>query len=141
MGVLDRIWTGQYRLGPDGRRLPLERPARLADFPELKASEWWEVDTRTPLARKLRRYYPWVTPVTGPDGALIDVLLQHRELREAARACQQQARAVHIRRIDRDIFQLRGSVDHFQAQLFHDLVQRNTELRHRNVLLYPIGFQ
>ena len=55
-------------------------------------------------------------------------------------ACQQQARAVHIRRIDRDIFQLRGSVDHFQAQLFHDLVQRNTELRHRNVLLYPIGF-
>ena len=56
------------------------------------------MDTRTPLARKLRRYYPWVTPVTGPDGALIDVLLQHRELREAARACQQQARALEAGR-------------------------------------------
>ena len=35
MGVLDYLWYGEYRTGPGGVRMPLERPARLKDLPEL----------------------------------------------------------------------------------------------------------
>lgn len=72
MGVLDRLWTGQYARGPDGTRVPLERPARLTDVDDPEV--WWEVPASSPLARKLRLHYPWLRPEVGEDGRLTDVV-------------------------------------------------------------------
>lgn len=74
MGVLDRIWTGQHTTGPDGRKIPLDRPAVLSDVEN--PEEWWEIPGTGPLARTVRMYYPWIIPQSGPDGVLAGVQVQ-----------------------------------------------------------------
>ena len=73
MGVLDYIWTGHYRDTPDGGRIPVMRQVRLTDFPELNPDEWWELPENHPLAMRILRQYPWLTPVVGAEGELLDV--------------------------------------------------------------------
>jgi len=83
MGVLDYIWTGKHTHGPDGTMVPVERPAVLADVDDPEG--WWEIPSRSALAKKIRLYYPLLRPVTGPDGQLVDVvILRPEEGQEAA---------------------------------------------------------
>lgn len=72
MGVLDRIWDGQYTRGPDGTLNPVERQAVLSDVdvPE----DWWEIPSRSPLARRIRLHYPFLSPVVDEEGTLVDVI-------------------------------------------------------------------
>ena len=92
MGVLEYIWTGQFRRGADGLSEPVNRPAKLAELPELDPAQWWELSGSHPLARKILKHYPWLTPVVGEQGELLDVEVvpdaaqQARLMRETARS-------------------------------------------------------
>lgn len=66
MGVLDRIWTGRHSQGPDGVLTPVDRPAALSDVEDPEA--WWEIPSQGTLARKIRRYYPLLSPVVDGEG-------------------------------------------------------------------------
>lgn len=81
MGILDRIWTGQHTRGPDGILNPVERPARPSDVDD--PEEWWEIPSSGTLAKKIRRYYPWITPEIGQDGKLVDVQIQRDTPKQA----------------------------------------------------------
>ena len=84
MGVLDRIWEGQYARGPDGTQIPVDRPAALSDVEDPEA--WWEIPSQGALARKVRRYYPLLRPVVDKEGGLVEVVpLCPDEDQEAAR--------------------------------------------------------
>ena len=72
MGVLDRIWEGQYARGPDGTQIPVDRPAALSDVEDPEA--WWEIPSQGALARKVRRYYPLLRPVVDKEGGLVEVV-------------------------------------------------------------------
>lgn len=72
MGVLDRIWEGQYARGPDGTQIPVDRPAALSDVEDPEA--WWEIPSQGALARKVRRYYPLLRPVADEEGGLVEVV-------------------------------------------------------------------
>ena len=88
MGVLDTFWTGENHLDPKSRlQLPVEREYTFRTAPELSPEEWWEVPRSSKLGKKLRMYYPWVTPVVDEAGELTDV-----ELPETARSQEQAAR-------------------------------------------------
>ena len=77
MGVLDTFWTGETRLDPkSGLQVPVEREYTFRSAPELSLAEWWEVPRSSKLGRKLRLYYPWVTPIVDEAGELTDVELQ-----------------------------------------------------------------
>lgn len=77
MGVLDTYWTGSYRLEVStGMQVPVEREYTYKSAPELSAAEWWEVPRNSKLGKKLRMYYPWITPVVDEAGELVDVELQ-----------------------------------------------------------------
>lgn len=77
MGVLDTFWTGSYRLDPStGLQIPVEQEYTYKNAPELNPAEWWEVPRNSKLGKKLRMYYPWVTPVVDEAGELTDVELQ-----------------------------------------------------------------
>ena len=73
LGVLEQVWRGAYRQGPDGRREPAYHAVTLSDYPDVDPEDWWEIPNQSALARKLRRYAPWAEAITGPDGALIDI--------------------------------------------------------------------
>lgn len=73
MGVLEYIWTGQYRRDGTGTKVPVERLAKLADLPELDPADWWEIPGDTTLAKRLRIYYPDVEAIVSPSGELVDV--------------------------------------------------------------------
>ena len=70
MGVLDRIWEGQYARGPDGTQIPVDRPAALSDVEDPEA--WWEIPSQGALARKIRRYYLLLRPVVDGEGRLVE---------------------------------------------------------------------
>ena len=44
--------------------------------PELSPEEWWEVPMSSKLGKKIRMYYPWITPVVDEAGKLTDVEIQ-----------------------------------------------------------------
>lgn len=97
MGVLDTYWTGAYRTVPGSLiREPVYREYSFTAAPELNPSEWWELPRSSRLGRKVRLYYPWITPVVDEAGALTDVEI-HRESpdgqREAQKAVLQQEAA------------------------------------------------
>lgn len=71
MGVLDRIWTGEYRRGPSGLPEPADRPATLDDVEE--PGDWWEVSSIGPMAKVIRMYYPWMVPRVDGAGNLVGV--------------------------------------------------------------------
>ena len=76
MGVLDTFWTGETRLDPkSGLQVPVEREYTFRTAPELSPEEWWEVPRGSKLGKKLRMYYPWVTPVVDEASELTDVEL------------------------------------------------------------------
>lgn len=93
MGVLDRVWIGEYRHGQDGGIYPYFRSARLRDFPALAPGEWWELPANGPLVRKVRRYYPDILPVTDDAGGLVDVVLPKRETAEDGAAARREEAA------------------------------------------------
>ena len=72
MGVLDRIWTGRHSRGPDGVLTPVDRPAALSDVEDPEA--WWEIPSQGTLARKIRRYYPLLSPVVDGEGRLVEAV-------------------------------------------------------------------
>ena len=77
MGVLDTFWTGENHLDPkSGLQVPVEREYTFRTAPELSPEEWWEVSRGSKLGKKLRMYYPWVTPVVDEAGELTDVEIQ-----------------------------------------------------------------
>ena len=93
MGVLDTYWTGAYRLDPkSGVQVPVEQEYTLQTIPELSPEEWWEVPRNSKLWKKLRMYYPWVTPVVDEAGELTDV-----ELPETAQSKEQAARKAALK--------------------------------------------
>ena len=68
MGVLDTFWTGENHLDTkSGLQVPVEREYTFRTAPELSPEEWWEVSRGSKLGKKLRMYYPWVTPVVDED--------------------------------------------------------------------------
>lgn len=87
MGVLDRIWTGQHTRDPDGILSPTEQPASLSDVDD--PEDWWEIPSRSSLARRIRLHYPFLRPVADEEGNLVDVILlcpeEHQEAAETAR--------------------------------------------------------
>lgn len=92
MGVLDLYWTGETRLDPaSGVHVPVEREYTFRTAPELPPEEWWEVSHGSKLGKKLRTYYPWVTPVVDEAGELTDVELQ-REAPDGEQQAQLAAR-------------------------------------------------
>lgn len=116
MGVLRDVWTGAFRRTMAGGLEPVMCPVRLADLPDLDANAWWEVPAASPLGRKALRYYPWMEPVSGPDGALLDVIptadalaleeasreavrLEQLRKEAAARGYRQNARSLRPRNI------------------------------------------
>ena len=77
MGVLDTFWTGENHLDPkSGLQVPVEREYTFRTAPDLSPEEWWEVSRGSKLGKKLRMYYPWVTPVVDEAGELTDVEIQ-----------------------------------------------------------------
>ena len=93
MGVLDTYWTGAYRLDPkSGVQVPVEQEYTLQTIPEFSPEEWWEVPRGSKLGKKLRMYYPWVTPVVDEAGELTDV-----ELPETAQSKEQAARKTALK--------------------------------------------
>ena len=75
--MLDTYWTGAFRLDPStGLQIPVEQEYSFCTAPELSLAEWWEVPRSSKLGRKLRLYYPWVTPIVDEAGELTDVELQ-----------------------------------------------------------------
>lgn len=88
MGVLDTFWTGKTRLDPkSGHQVPVEQEYTFRTAPKLSPEEWWEVPRLSKLGKKLRMYYPWITPVVNAAGELTDV-----ELPETAQSQEQAAR-------------------------------------------------
>lgn len=59
---------------PRGREWVERRRLTLSQFPELDPEEWWEVPDRSPLGRKLLRWYPYFTPVLSERGELTDII-------------------------------------------------------------------
>ena len=93
MGVLDTYWTGAYRLDPkSGVQVPVEQEYTLQTIPEFSPEEWWEVPRGSKLGKKLRMYYPWVTPVVDESGELTDV-----ELPETAHSQERAARKTALK--------------------------------------------
>ena len=93
MGVLDTYWTGAYRLDPkSGVQVSVEQEYTLQTIPEFSPEEWWEVPRGSKLGKKLRMYYPWVTPVVDEAGELTDV-----ELPETAQSKEQAARKTALK--------------------------------------------
>lgn len=93
MGVLDTYWTGAYRLDPAlGVQVPVEQEYTFRTAPELSPEEWWEVSRGSKLGKKLRMYYPWITPVVDEAGELKDV-----ELPETAQSQERAARKASLK--------------------------------------------
>ena len=77
MGVLNTYWTGAHRIVPGSiAPEPVMREYTFQSAPDLGPEEWWEVPAASALGRKIRMYYPWITPVVDEAGALTDVELQ-----------------------------------------------------------------
>ena len=94
MGVLDTYWTGKTRLDPStGAQVPVEQEYTGRTAPELSPADWWEVPRNSKLGKKLRMYYPWVTPVTDEAGELVDV-----ELPETDQSQEQAARKTALKK-------------------------------------------
>ena len=99
MGVLTWMWTGKHRR-EKGSSLPAMRQYRLSDLPQEDWDNWWEVPTNSPLAQKIRAHYPWLEPVLGPEGELLDVNITvndqeaERERQQARQRAAQQEEAV-----------------------------------------------
>ena len=110
MGVLTWMWTGQHRRMANGSTLPAMRQYRLSDLPREDWDNWWELPTNSPLGRKILQYYPWLEPVLGPEGELLDVNITAND-QEAERERQQaRQRAVQQEEAVRRGYRRRASV-------------------------------
>ena len=110
MGVLTWTWTGQHRRMADGSAQPAMRQYCFSDLPREEWDAWWEIPTNSPLGQKIRKYYPWVEPVPGPGGQLVDVIITADD-REAEQTRQQeQRRAAQQEEAARRGYRQRGKV-------------------------------
>ena len=91
LGVLDYYWSGRYAKSLDGQQLPLMVEYTL-DGSGLSPDEWWYVPSRSPLAARIRWSYPWMDPVLGEDGELLDVLPWPRWMRSGEPPPEEQPR-------------------------------------------------
>lgn len=73
MGVLERIWTGDYQKNSKGDLMPINRAAKLSDVDA--PDDWWEIPDGTPLSKTIHIYYPWIIPEVDSEGMLIGVKL------------------------------------------------------------------
>ena len=77
MGVLQTYWTGAHRVVPGSAvPEPVMKEYTFRAAPELSPEEWWEVPMSSKLGKKIRMYYPWITPVVDEAGELTDVEIQ-----------------------------------------------------------------
>ena len=110
MGILTWMWTGGHRRMADGTTGLVMREYRFSDLPREDWENWWEIPTNSPLGRKIRQYYPWLEPVLGADGELLDVDITADD-REAERERQQiQQRAARQEEAVRRGYRKRGMV-------------------------------
>lgn len=75
-GVLQWIWTGDYMYDNHGKyrkEIPIEHEATLEDIPEEERDEYFVVDAKSSLGKKLTLYYPDVIPIYDDDDNLVDV--------------------------------------------------------------------
>lgn len=75
-GVLQWIWTGDYTYDNHGayrKEIPIEHEATLEDIPEEERDEYFVIDAKSSLGKKLTLYYPDVIPIYDDDGNLVDV--------------------------------------------------------------------
>ena len=108
MGVLDRIWTGQHTRGQDGTQIPADRPAVPADVDD--PAEWWEIPSRSSLARQIRLYYPFLSPVVDESGHLVDVVLLHSKEDQEAAEKAREAKAARTQEAARRGYRRAGRV-------------------------------
>lgn len=108
MGVLDRIWTGQHTRGPDGILNPVERPAVPSDVDN--PEDWWEIPSRSSLARRIRLYYPFLRPVVDEEGNLVDVVLLYSEERQEASERARETKAAKVQEATRRGYRKAGRV-------------------------------
>ena len=80
MGVVDRIWTGQYtilkRNGP-AIKVPkyVEATFTTCNISVIERDKWWYVPSNSTLAKKILKVYPDCRPVTNDDDELIDITI------------------------------------------------------------------
>lgn len=108
MGVLDRIWTGQHTRGPDGILNPVERLAVPSDVDN--PEDWWEIPSRSSLARRIRLYYPLLRPVVDEEGNLVDVVLLYSEERQEASERARETKAAKVQEAARRGYRKAGRV-------------------------------
>ena len=108
MGVLDRLWTGRHTLGPDGRQVPVELPAVLADVDD--PTEWWEIPSQSLLARKIRQYYPLLRPVMDENGGLVEAVPLCSEADQEAAEKVRETKAARIQEAARRGYRNAGRV-------------------------------
>lgn len=72
MGIIDRVWTGDYMTDQNGVRIPIERKVILDDVDS--PDDWWEVSTDSSLGKRIKKFYPFITPIVDNDGNLVDVV-------------------------------------------------------------------
>lgn len=108
MGVLDRIWTGQHTRGPDGILNPVERLAVPSDVDN--PEDWWEIPSRSSLARRIRLYYPFLRPVVDEEGNLVDVVLLYSEERQEASERARKTKAAKVQEAARRGYRKAGRV-------------------------------
>lgn len=71
MGVLDSFWTGRYELRKDGSLRPIERNFTLSDVDN--PEEWWELSSKSKLAKRIKMLYPFIEPIVDDNGQLVDI--------------------------------------------------------------------
>lgn len=108
MGVLDRLWTGQYTRTPDGAASPLERPAALSDVED--PENWWEIPSRSSLAGRIRLHYPFLRPVTDAEGQLVDVVALGSEAGQEAAERAREAKETRTKEAARRGYRNAGRV-------------------------------
>ena len=108
MGVLDRIWTGQHTRGPDGILSPLERQAVSSDVDH--PEDWWEIPSRSSLARRIRLHYPFLSPVLDEEGGLVDVVPFCTEADQEAAERAREAKAAQVQEAARRGYRKAGRV-------------------------------
>lgn len=75
LGVLEQApWDGESMLViANGTKIPKLRPATLAGL-GLDPAEWWEVPSRSHLAKLIRWSYPFFIPEVDEEGELVGVV-------------------------------------------------------------------
>lgn len=108
MGILDRVWTGRHTRTQNGTLLPMERLAVLSDVDS--PEDWWEIPSLGALAKKVRRYYPLLRPVTDEEGHLVGVVPLYPDEDQKAAERAREAKAARTQEAARRGYRKAGKV-------------------------------